>query len=429
MECGHSSIREWTKMRGKGHVPALPEVSAKAICRFISKHHSHHCETAEDPEQQEPEANPGKSKGGGGAWRAFCSDRFSGIKFSRENLRAASREFKALTPEEHAHYKEVGHLMTLQAKHERMKAVNVHPGSRELALPDGSIKILEDPDSTLMIAGDDFSERFGSFKQIILQEQRAKRQAEQIAQDPVDPTDSAAQDPSLVELVNSGGPGLLEGLRRNPNCGLAVDRFRWKLPIIPFIRAALDFAARSEDEPKVADLENAWARLHELVQHEKQQKLDFGNGKPFPVTPCRRLGTCVCSPVGKAAAVMFQRLMAYMKSTHPGTAKEPSPARLRFSSKLCVLELCSESLGLDPPPTLGIKGPGHGPTLLYLHCGHTNYSTWETTCTRLHVCFYNPNSGHLVVFVKSVKDVKTANSFELPISPVSSKTLRGSKTL
>lgn len=35
-------------------------MSAKAICRFISKHHSHHGETAEDPEQQEPEANPSR---------------------------------------------------------------------------------------------------------------------------------------------------------------------------------------------------------------------------------------------------------------------------------------------------------------------------------------------------------------------------------
>eukprot|EP00435_Cladocopium_sp_Y103_P019218 s658_g4.t1 len=290
MECGHSSIREWTKMRGKGHVPSLPEVSAKALCRFISKHHSHHCEAGEDPEQQEPESNPGKSKGGGGAWRAFCSDRFSGIKFTRENLRLAKREFAALTPEEYEHYKEVGHLMTLQARHRRMQTVNVQPGSRELAIPDSSSSILENPDSMLMIAGDDFTERFGSFKNIILQEQRAKRQAEKNAQVPEDPTDSAEQDPSLVELVASGGPGLLKGLRRNPNgseeVSLAVDRFRWKLPVIPFVRAVLDFAARSEDELKVADLENAWAKLHELVQHEKLQKLEFANGKPFPVTPC-----------------------------------------------------------------------------------------------------------------------------------------------
>ena len=37
MESGHSSVREFTKARARGHVANLSEVSAKSVCRFIAK--------------------------------------------------------------------------------------------------------------------------------------------------------------------------------------------------------------------------------------------------------------------------------------------------------------------------------------------------------------------------------------------------------
>ncbi|CAL1149926.1 unnamed protein product [Cladocopium goreaui] len=56
--------------------------------------------------------------------------------------------------------------------------------------------------------------------------------------------------------------------------------------------AVLDEGARAEDELKVIELEDAWTRLHELVQHSDQKELDFrnGGGKPFPITACSKLG-------------------------------------------------------------------------------------------------------------------------------------------
>jgi len=83
-----------------------------------------------------------------------------------------------------------------------------------------------------------------------------------------------------------------------------------------------------------------------------------------------------------------------MKRSFPGTMQLPSEEKKRFCEKLCVLELSSKELSLDskPPLEFGVDA-SDGHRVLFLHCGHTNFSTWETTCTRLHPCYYNPFTG------------------------------------
>ena len=92
MECGHASVREWTKLRGRGHTPDLCEVSAKAVCKFVSKHHHLYSTQDGTGKAQEDQAEQGdrcrpKRAGGGGPWRAYLAEVSKGVKLSRAALR------------------------------------------------------------------------------------------------------------------------------------------------------------------------------------------------------------------------------------------------------------------------------------------------------------------------------------------------------
>ena len=292
--------------------------------------------------------------------------------------------------------------MTVQARYRKLHPISISSsggGGRVGAPGPGNLvavasSALADPNPSLLMDGDDFESRFASFKKNALQEQKQQREATAALCLPKDPTQSGSQDSAMVELGRTGGPGLLDGLRQTSKSDgiaspLLVDRFHWKLPLVQFARAVLNSPARLDDDLRFMDLEHQWGKLHELIQHEKQDPMTFGDKKPFLLSTCARLGTCVCSRNGKAAAAMCQFLMSYVKRIHPGTMKQPSPERERFVKKLCVLELSSKEISLAEPPSLDAQ-------VLYLHCGYTNFSTWETTCTRLHLCFYNRVNGPLV---------------------------------
>ena len=107
IEAGHSSIREFTKQRGRGHIPGLEEVSAKSVCRFISKFHGH--AKGEEPQHQQPEPQrdeppepqrrPPKRTGSGGPWRAFCSCESKGKRLTSDAIQDLKRKYRdSLSP-------------------------------------------------------------------------------------------------------------------------------------------------------------------------------------------------------------------------------------------------------------------------------------------------------------------------------------------
>ena len=126
MECGHSSIREYTKARGRGHAANLPEVSAKAVCRFIAKHHNHNFADHDAAKQQEdqvfPEAPVHRASGGGGPWRAFLSERRKGVKLSREIIRNLKHEYRQLSPEDYSHFKQLAQFLLRNTSIKRCEA-------------------------------------------------------------------------------------------------------------------------------------------------------------------------------------------------------------------------------------------------------------------------------------------------------------------
>ena len=135
---------------------------------------------------------------------------------------------------------------------------------------------------------------------------------------------------------------------------------------------------------------NQWMKDHELVQHEELASLQPGPAKQFSLSPCAKLGTCVCGPKGKEFLLMWHKLRSHLKEAHPGTQKKPSSELVRYKEGLVVLELASEEIHDLLAPGSGREA---GSETVYLHLGFTNFSTWETACTRLLHCFYNPFTG------------------------------------
>ena len=394
MECGHSSIREYTKARGRGHAANLAEVSAKSVCRFISKHHSF----VEAKEQFQEEAvfpaPPPATRGGGGAWRAFLSDKCQGVKLSREVVRNKRIEFRQLSPEEYAHFHRIGAALTAQHRYKALRAQNLQVETIEpteiakVVVPSHDALAAANP--SFLVDGDDFDSRFSSFCQIVHAEQKQKRMDKLAAKTVDDPTTDGSQDLAAQELARSGGPGFVQGLRHAPTGQMVLDHFHWKLPMVQFLKACLHEKSRLEGQMRLSDLVTLWKKDHELLQHEQLDTLQPGPAKQFPVSSCAKLGTCVCGPDGKKFILMWSKLREHIKGSHPGTQKEPSPELVRYRDGLLVLELASEEIqDLQPPG----RDRETGLQVIYLHVGFTNFSTWETACTRLHVRFYNPFTG------------------------------------
>lgn len=107
----------------------MQEVSAKTICRYVSRHHFHQSQQdlfSQKQAEPQPEAKPVKRTGAGGPWRAFVSERSKGMKLTRVGFKSLSAEYRALSVEEYQHYKQLGALMTLHSKLNRDASVTKH---------------------------------------------------------------------------------------------------------------------------------------------------------------------------------------------------------------------------------------------------------------------------------------------------------------
>ena len=164
-------------------------------------------------------------------------------------------------------------------------------------------------------------------------------------------------------------------------------------------QACLAKQARSEEALTQQQVEDQWAKEHELFRHPSSG-LVAGSADVFKPTVCAKLGTCICSRVDKAKLSMYHNLKTYIKSCHPGTQKKPSVELKQFTQALFVLEIStvhSNTLydaALHSPILALDESPG---PVLYLHVGFVNYSTWEMTCARLFYGNYNAINGFLML--------------------------------
>ena len=180
IEAGHSSIRELTKQRARGHTPSLAEVSAKWLCRFVATHYDNVTsksrkksqrpkgEAADEGEtQKKKRANPGH----GGPWRAFLTERGRKVTKAREG--SLKDEYAALSPEDMEYFKEQGLRMTvlgrLGYKKEKVDAARQECA---LALSDSTGSVLANTHGALGLAGEDFAQRMTTFQDVMRQERQ-----------------------------------------------------------------------------------------------------------------------------------------------------------------------------------------------------------------------------------------------------------------
>ena len=181
VECGHSSIREFTKQRGRGHTSAFSDVSAKVMLRFLrtqcnlQQEEPQEQESAQQSQQQGVGEQPKPQRPGtGGAWRAFVREMSKGTQFTPHSVKVLSQQYKRLTFDEYQHYKELGVAMTLQGAWARTNP-NAGQGHEIVEATVPTTTLLDMDETTqfqLLSLGQTFDERYDKFWKSVLLERR-----------------------------------------------------------------------------------------------------------------------------------------------------------------------------------------------------------------------------------------------------------------
>lgn len=115
-------MREWTRLRGRGHTPSLVQVAARCLCRwirarYVSEGEANQPAREEGDQDQDPESESQKKKkkrsGGGGAYRAFISDKAKDRRLTKEDFIQLAIDYRELEHDEWQEYYEMGVLATL----------------------------------------------------------------------------------------------------------------------------------------------------------------------------------------------------------------------------------------------------------------------------------------------------------------------------
>ena len=269
MECGHSSVREYTKQRGRGHTPTLSEVSARVLSKFV---HSKHGEVYErrnpnpnpQPDSADDEHHRVRRTGAGGAYRAFISEHAKGQRLNGDLLRTLTLQYRSLTFDEKQIYQEQGALMTMMKRYQRQTGRVF--GQEQNELQSSNVDVLasatvssqqllrfdgQKPHNQILQLGNTIDGRCTNFKQILKKERKqqlAKYESfisiPEGARLQTNIEEHATLCPDLVmNFLEVGGPAFCSGLLKTPGVlgtgtgnSIAMEHFQWKMPIVPLVK-------------------------------------------------------------------------------------------------------------------------------------------------------------------------------------------------
>ena len=198
VEARHSSNREVTFARARGWEVDMSDLNAKFVCRqFASKKPKKKGRGKPGPR---PKHTKKRNTKGGGAWRAFIHVKHKGKKWDKDSMKLISREYRSLSPEEKAYYKEIGAAATQAHRHgfasfgqTRKPTSGVDTGNQRTSefLEPGHITstgavvagdIIE-PDLILTeYTGQVFEEAYEELKKKLLDEDRSNRASDDLAE-------------------------------------------------------------------------------------------------------------------------------------------------------------------------------------------------------------------------------------------------------
>lgn len=251
VEARHSSNREVTFARARGWPVDISEMNAKFVCRqYVSKTQK------VTKERKRPGPRPKKIKRkntkGGGAWRAYIHHRYKGIKFSRESMRQISAEYRNLSPNEKAFYRDVGSQATESHRHgfssfagqrrsqtmgsSAKTASNTSPGD---ITETGAIVAADSnmPDLFLdAYGGPNFEDAFDQAKQQLVQQDALARRSEEKV--------DSINDQSIVEYVANNPldenlPCFGDSLSVLPSSIAGCARLAWQPKLQGFVEALI----------------------------------------------------------------------------------------------------------------------------------------------------------------------------------------------
>ncbi|CAE7791864.1 unnamed protein product [Symbiodinium sp. CCMP2592] len=365
VESGHSSVREYTMSRGRGHTPDLAQVSAKRLCAWFGRKYVHPSDRKQNAQQKRKQRKEKKHARPGGAWRAFCSDRAKGQKFNRVLLRALSAEYRGLSQDEYEMYRERGVAATAAARLGNKRPFSlVDQPDQPLQLALRPAEVLEKhTDLVLRLPGSDFESQFEVLRARLRAGHRADKSRAAVA-----PADVPLDTSFLQQALDrGGGPGLVEGVRTRPHAA-AVPKLQHHCfvpPAVGFAKDALAFSKsrRSQMEgtqtSSMSDwLHNQWTLEHTSLRHEDRSKIPRSKKHASGMGPCGLTGTCSCS---RPKEQEFCKKLAQL-------------LRKTFWKRRGVA--CAERLDYEAGRLVVSLKIGDGEQEVFFFPGYTNFTTW-----------------------------------------------------
>ena len=245
LESAHSSLREYTMSRGRGHTPDFAQVSAKRLCAWTGRRYGYGTQQAaaggKSSQEKSRQRKQKRHARPGGAWRAFCSEKARGQKFTCRFLRQLAAEYRALSQDEYEAYRERGAAATAAGR-----AGNKRPFSfmdRPLQLALRPAEVLErHTDLVLALPGSDFPSQFEALRARLRAGHKAEKSRAVVASADV----PLAEGVLKQALDQGGGPGLQQGVRSRPHAA-AVPKLQHHCFVPPAVGFAK--ACRGLDVP------------------------------------------------------------------------------------------------------------------------------------------------------------------------------------
>ncbi|CAE7781386.1 unnamed protein product [Symbiodinium sp. CCMP2456] len=402
LESAHSSLREYTMSRGRGHTPDFAQVSAKRLCAWTGRRYGHGKQQAasggKSSYQKSKQCKQKKHSRPGGAWRAFCSEKARGQKFTRRLIRQLAAEYRDLAQDEYEVYCERGAAATAAARAGNKRPFSLMDSPVPLALRPAEV-LERHTDLVVALPGSDFGAQFEALRARL----RAGHKAEK-SRAAVPPAD-VPLDTVLQQALDQGGaPGLQQGVRTRPHAA-AVPKLQHHCFVPPAVRFAkarrdnvLDLLESTEYSAlailarvKSADdalafsksrrsqmednqtsmgewLQNQWTLEHRSLRHEDQPKIPGAKKHASGMGPCGLAGTCSCSRPGDQK--FCKKLTQLLRKTLWKRRGVACPARLDYEAGRLVVSLKT----------------GDGEQEVFFFPGYTNYTTWTFAAVLLQPC-------------------------------------------
>ena len=253
LECKHAKNREHTLLRNRGWVPSLETISSKFLCRFSNFGVCQKQQQRDVPAASEMENGKNKKlkrKRGGGAWRAFISDKFSGkSSFRTSSMAQLSQEYRCLTDAELLRYQIAGEAGVaasragLPAFGARIRRKQTHaplPLAPGLSTETGALVAVDTGKQMAEFGGVPFVSKYHTFKEALQIAWRSQQHDVTLSKDQSAELESFAwsSPPELpMQTLQQDVPSMARFFEQHAARTYALKVFRWHPPLATAVQA------------------------------------------------------------------------------------------------------------------------------------------------------------------------------------------------